>query len=377
MDKINIKNELTKRRYLQYLREAEGLSESTITGIEQAVNLFERFVKNLDFDSIKTKNIIEFKRWLSRREFRNKKISLKTYKSYLNYLKKFFLWLSIQPGYKSKIKRDIIEYFNLRKKENRIVTAQDQKVRYPSIEYCKELVSSIKGESEIDMRDRALIAFTCLTGMRDHAIVSLPLGCVDENELIVRQDPSEGVKTKFTKYIISKIFKIDKNLLDEVLKWIRYLKKKGFSLKDPLFPRSKDNQTNEVLTFQHPTEVVPIFWKTTNGIRAVFKYRSEQAGLEYFSPRALRHTAVYSVVRNAKNGRELKAVSQHFGHNDVRVTLQVYGNYSEEDLIEALSQIKFDDKHNTSLADIGDQLRQIREEIMKDRNAKKNSGPDI
>ena len=34
----------------------------------------------------------------------------------MNFLKKFFIWLSLQPGYKSKIKPDMIEYFNLRKK---------------------------------------------------------------------------------------------------------------------------------------------------------------------------------------------------------------------------------------------------------------------
>ena len=68
---------------------------------------------------------------------------------------------------------------------------------------------------------------------------------------------------------------------------------------------------------------------------------------------------------------------QHFGHKDVGVTLQVYGNYGEEDLIDALSQIKFNDKHNTSLEDLENKLEQIREEIKRDKNPKKNSEPDI
>ena len=148
------------------------------------------------------------------------------------------------------------------------------------------------------------------------------------------------------------------------------MKKKGYSLKDPLFPRSKDNQTSEVLSFQHPVEVLPVFWRSTDGIRSVFKSRSKKAGLKYFPPRAFRHTTANTVIRNAKNGSELKAVSQHFGHEDVRVTLQIYGNYGEEDLIEVLDQIEFSKKPIASLEGIDHKIDKLHEEIIKDRNTK-------
>jgi len=368
MKRLNIKNEVIKRSYLRYLREAEGLSEITITGIEQAVNLFEGYTKNLDFSKITSKKIVEFKGWLNRREVRGKRICLTTYKTYLKYIKKYFLWLSHQPGYKSKIKSDIIEYFNIPRKENRIA-AINQRVKFPSIEYCIKLVNSVVGDSEVDMRDKALIAFTTLTGMRDRAIVSLPLCCIDEIQMIVRQDPSAGVETKFTKYIISKIFEIDPHLVSAILLWVKYLKNKGFSPNDPLFPRSKDNQTEIQLSFQSPIEVEPIFWQSTSSIRLIFKKRSKQAGLDYYPPRAIRHTTVNYVIRNARNGQELKALSQHFGHEDVKTILQIYGNFGEDDLIDVLGEIKFNTKPKQSLEDLEIQIDQLKD-LINDSNPK-------
>jgi hypothetical protein len=50
------------------------------------------------------------------------------------------------------------------------------------LEYVRRLVDSIVVSNEIDQRDRAMISFTLLSGMRDQAIASLPLGCFDEAE---------------------------------------------------------------------------------------------------------------------------------------------------------------------------------------------------
>jgi integrase len=56
--------------------------------------------------------------------------------------------------------------------------------------------------SEIECRNRALVAFTLLTGARDTAIASMKLKHVYLEEGCVRQDARE-VKTKFSKSLFT------------------------------------------------------------------------------------------------------------------------------------------------------------------------------
>lgn len=67
------------------------------------------------------------------------------------------------------------------------------------------VIAAMPVETVIDRRNRALIAFAILTGMRDRAIVSLSLRHVDlsKSPPLVRQEPDQ-VDTKFSKSIISR-----------------------------------------------------------------------------------------------------------------------------------------------------------------------------
>jgi len=67
------------------------------------------------------------------------------------------------------------------------------------LEYVRRLVDSIVVSNEIDQRDRAMISFTLLSGMRNHAIASLPLGCIDDAKRLIVQNPRQGVRTKCAK----------------------------------------------------------------------------------------------------------------------------------------------------------------------------------
>jgi integrase len=369
MGELDLGNVKIKRKYFHYLQHVEGLSDNTIKGIEIAINLFEEFSDYASFLSFRPERAAEFKNWLSQRKYREKNISIYTIKTYIKYLKKFFLWLSQQPGYISKIKPNLIEYFNLRRKENRIVSIYNR-VKYPEPDYCIKLANSISIGNEVDMRDRALVSFAFLTGMRDHAIVSLPLDCVDEEKLLVYQNPSKGVETKFTKYIVSKIFPIDLELVKFVIDWIKYLKKRGFSPTDPVFPRAKDNQTESIISFQKAVDVEPIFWKSTDSFRKILKTRSLEADLPYFVPRAIRHTTAYIAMKHAKSGAELKAVSQHFGHEEIKTTLTIYGNYDHEGLIEALNSIDFTQNKLSPMEEMKKDLEEIKKQLKK-KNRKK------
>ena len=55
-------------------------------------------------------------------------------------------------------------------------------------------------DGEVDRRNRALIAFILMTGMRDTAVASLRMKHIDIARALVTQDPRE-VRTKFRKLI--------------------------------------------------------------------------------------------------------------------------------------------------------------------------------
>jgi len=358
MKKHNIKNERVKRKFIRWLREADGCCEATISNIEKAVLIYEEFTKAADFGLYSPDRAIEFKKYLKKREFRGKLISITTYYTYLRHLRKFFTWLAWQPGYKSKISHDSIDYLKIKEKEERMAT-QTTPRNYPSLEYVTSLANSINIESEVDQRDRALISFTLLSGMRDEAIVTLPLDCFDEENLIINQNPRAGVRTKFSKYILTSLFRFDEKLLEYVVDWVKYLKRKGLGSADPLFPRSKNKQGNENLSFESATEIEPIFWQGTGRIREIFKKRSQAAGLPYFPPHTFRHLAVDLALKHCRTGEEIKAISQNFGHEHIATTLSSYANYGSARLTEILKSIDFSGKQPISDHRLYEQIEKL------------------
>ena len=356
--KVNIKNERVKRRFFTWLKHAGGCCDSTINSIEKSILLYEDFTKQADFTTFNPDKAIKFKEALINREYRGKAISPTTRHTYLRNLQKFFLWLSWQPGYKSKIRPDIVSYLRISEKEERIAT-QRRSVKYPPLEYVVKLANSIKIDSEIDLRDRALISFTLLSGMRAEAIVTLPLGCFDEKSFTISQDPKQGVQTKFSKYIPSTLFQFDNKLVGNVVAWVKYLKNKGFGSQDPLFPRSKTGHGEDNLSFEPATEVEPIFWQGTARVRDIFKTRSQEAGLPYYPPHTFRHLAIDLALKHCATGEQIKAISQNFGHEHLATTLFNYANFDPQRLSEILKDLDFSGKPTETLENKVDKVLEL------------------
>ncbi|MEW6584948.1 MAG: site-specific integrase, partial [Nitrospirota bacterium] len=221
--RTSVKNEKAKRKYFRWLQGAQGFSKATIMAIQKAIWLYEDYSIFSDFATFSQKKAMGFKDWLGDRRHRNKPISVTTQYHYLRHLHNFFTWLSDQPGYKSRISLDNASYLCLEKKKVREALAP-KRVDFPSLDYVIKLVNSIKIRTVIDRRDRALIAFLLLSGMRDKAICTLPIGCFYPETLEINQDPSSGVETKFGKANTSFLLNFNKALLTCVLDWTEYLK---------------------------------------------------------------------------------------------------------------------------------------------------------
>jgi len=335
---INIQNIKIKQEYYKWLKEVKGKNPATIDKIECSLTKFEEFSNYEDFSKFGKEKALSYKSWLKKSTFRNNPMQISTYCHYLKMLKNFYEWLLMQPGYKSKLSGNDIAYLNTADSESKI-SQQGRLKKNPSLEYVLKLAGSIKGISEVDMRDRALIAFTVLTGMRDSAIASLPIGCVDIEELEVYQDPKEGVKTKFSKQIMSKIFNFDAKLLKYVIDWVDYLKEKGFKKNEPLFPRSKSTSKGTDLCFEKSNEVEPVFWAGSGRIRHIFKNRSKDAKMEHYNPHSFRKLTAHLALEKCENGEEMAAVSQHFGHEHLATTICSYVNFNSFKLSQILKKV--------------------------------------
>jgi integrase len=370
MARPNIKNEKVKKLFFERLKESQGYCDSTVNSIERAILIYEDFTKKADFATYKPDKAIEFKKWLHKREFKGKTISNSTYRDYLRHISKFFLWLSGQPGYKSKIIADTVNYLKPTEKEERIASQYIPR-DFPPLEYVIKLTGSIKANTEIDLRDRAMISFALLSGMRDQAIISLPLGCFDEKKLIVNQDPKRGVKTKFSKHMITTLIVPDEKLLVYVIEWVKILKDKGYGSQDPLFPRAKTDKGEEDLSFETASEVESVFWQGTGRIREIFKKRAEDAGLPYYPPHTFRHLTFDLAFKNCKTGEEIKAISQNFGHENIGTTLSSYANYPQHRLSEIIKNIDFSGKPKETLEEkfegiLKDNFEKLREDLKRD-----------
>lgn len=354
---IKSRNEKVKRAYFHFLREAQGFSPLSVEAVEKAIWKWEEFTQEADIGRFNTKAAKGFKEWLAARKGGRSGagLSLGTQYHILRHLKDFFSWLAGQPGFKSRIDPFDIQYLKLGKKEARMATAAPRQ-EFPTLEQVQALCRSIIPETEVDRRDRAMIAFTLLTGMRDKAVITLPLECFDADKLLIHQDPQRGVQTKFSKAISTMIFRFDEELLGVVLDWFRFLKEeKLFGNTDPFFPRTKLEQKSETDLSFDGTEVEPAFWATTQGIRNVFRKRAESAGMRYYSPHKFRHTATVEAFKHCRTAEELRAISQNFGHENIGTTFSTYGklpDFQVEDIIARMNFKKDTSSDGKSLDDV-------------------------
>ena len=371
---IQYQNEVMKREYFQFLTDSKGFQQLSIDEHEKAIWLWQDFTSNADFRTFSKKKATEFRDWLKAKKKThntNIKVSLTHCYHMLRHLRVFFDWLAKQPTYKSKIVASDIDYLGLNRADTRIATQKERK-ESPSIEQVKTVIEGIQSNSEIGMRDRALISLFYLTGARISAVCSLPLGCLDEVKLILDQDPKRGVKTKNRKRIPTRFFPLPYTQpLDYVVNWVKYLKdKKGFSPDDPLFPATLRYQTGDKKLAFSSQMVGNEFWKTTASARKILQKRFEEVGLPYYNPHSFRDTIVKEYTRTRLTEEEKKAISQNLGHENVGTTFGSYGHgkLPEDRQFEIIESINTQqDTLSTSPLDEETLRRIIREETGKQK----------
>jgi integrase len=327
MISYNAANERMKRQYFAYLAEAQGHSEQTIDAVAKAIARFEAYTRYKDFKAFHIEKARGLKRHLvdQRAHWSGAPLSEATRYATLTALKRFFTWVAGQPGYKSRITYDDAEYFNLSAKETRIAKAT-RLARVPTLEQIRHLIQSMPATTDIERRDRALIAFTILTGARDGAVASFKLRHIDIAEGKIDQDARE-VQTKFSKSFVTTFFPVGDDIRAVVVNWVAYLRTdKLWGLDDPLFPATKV-AVGENLRFV-AAGLDRKHWSSAGPIRAIFKEAFAAAGLPYFNPHSFRKTLALLGGKKCRTPEEYKAWAQNLGHEDVLTTFRSYGDVS-------------------------------------------------
>lgn len=317
------KNEEAKRTFFHMLRHADGKSEATIRQVSLAVARFERFTKHACFKTFDQRQAVAFKQYLQDQEF-----SVATMHSTIKTIKRFFSWLAMQPGYKSRIHLNDIEYLNLTDKAVRAATA-GRSVAYPTRTMIETAIAAMPYVTDIEKRDRALLAFGALTAIRVRAVISLKRKHYDARRELVSQNPRE-VDTKFSKRIDTYLFPIDETFKAIIADWIdHYDNTLLFGPDDPLFPATRmghDNQKQFRAAGLQRTH-----WKTSGPARTIYKRAFNAAGLPPYTPHSFRHMIVAEMYGRDLSIAEFKAVSQNLGHEGMATTFTSYGKLSLEE----------------------------------------------
>jgi len=288
MPKHNTENERIKRSYFTHLKLARGLSEASIDAAAKAIHRFEASTGFRSFKKFHIKQAIAFRRRFDDAvSARNgKPLSKATVLQTLNLLRAFILWLAEQPGYRRNVHYSDAEYFRQSEKDTRIAKAPLVRP-VPTPAQIEGVLRAMPAGTDVEQRNRALIAFTWLTGVRDGALASLKIKHINLHEERVNQDPRE-VKTKASKALATTFFRVGGVAREIVTEWINFLiNERLWGLDDPLFPAT---------LVQHGAEqqfvvsgLARNHWSNASPIRRIFKEAFGAFGLPGFNPHSFRH----------------------------------------------------------------------------------------
>lgn len=362
------KNESIKKKYLEYLEDARGFAVVTLSKHAAAISLWQEFIRDEDFGSFSKEKAKGFRKWLGRRKSKTKTgvLSLCTQYHHLQTLKEFFYWLGECPGYKSKIKRNVIEFLNLSRRDRAMALASTPK-RIPTFEEVKAIITT-NVETEIDRRDRAFISLCAGTGIRVSSLSTLKMKSFDRGRELIYQNPAEGVKTKNSKTILTPFFPIKWDRPKECfIEWYDYLKSKGYGPDDPLFPATAFSDVNGKREYSKEL-VTKDAWLSASAARKIFKKCCFKVNLPYFNPHSFRHFVIGLLFYTPFTEEQKRAISLVLGHQHVGTTFKSYGhsNITPEKAVEVVKKLNIG-KEKISSQGLGeDKLEAIRKIIQNE-----------
>lgn len=339
MSKYCSENERVKRHYAFFLEAANGKQSTTIDAALRAIERFEVATNRKPFRRFHIEQARSFRARLIEEVGPNgKPLSAATITATLKHLRNFFLWLSREPGFRSAINANDASYFTPSEQDMRIATARRDK-RIATLEDIGHVLALMPSKTAIERRNRALIAFTILTGARDGALASFRLKHLDMMAQTLFHDGRE-VNSKGRKTFTSTFFPVGPEPLAIVVDYVSMLTGElAFTPEDPLFPATRITRGDDRgfqadgLSREH--------WHTAEPIRQIFRAAFEAAGQPYANPHSFRNTLARLGERLCRSPEEWKAWSQNLGHESEATTFVSYGHvpdHRQTEIMKAFSQ---------------------------------------
>jgi site-specific recombinase XerD len=336
MSSPNASNERLKRRYAFRLKEANGRADITVNHALRALAAYEQFTGARDFKTTKSADAIAYRKHLMAGPGRRaaELSSRATVRSKLLHVKKFFVWLSGQEGYRSRNLLDTADYFDLPRRDRRIADER-RNDEAPSPEQLRQVILAMPAATDREKRDRALMAFLYLTGARVKATTSFKLKHVLPSKLGIKQDARE-VETKGGRSFVTGFFPVGDDVREIFLDWEEHLRETLLcSPHDPLFPScdtiAATRGDNHRLTRRH--------WCSADPIRRICRQAFDAAGIPYHSPHTIRRSLAVFGEQICQTAEEFKAWSQNLGHLQVLTTFTGYGGLSDRQQLLIMAKL--------------------------------------
>lgn len=332
---VNTDNARQIRRYKRHLEGARGLAPTTVDAALRAIADFEKFIQNRDFVKFRADSAEGYKKHLLGGKKTAGRATLSTARSKLQQVQRFFLWLSEQPGFRSRITRTDIEFFNLSRRDHRVSNQVSSKP-YATLEQLHYVIRQMPSGTDIEKRDRAVMCLLLLTGIRVAALASLKLKHVLLGGTGIYQDADE-VHTKFAKSFETYLLPVGDDIKSFFLEYVTHLREQLlWGNDDPLFPKTQMAGAKFEaigLSREH--------WDVSDSIRRIWHKAFAAAGQPRCTPHSVRRTLTSLAKTNTYSIEQMQALSENLGHDLISTTIRHYGEMHPERRAQLISAMSF------------------------------------
>lgn len=333
-------------RFLEHLRIGinDSLDEKTIKQYKDVV--WEYWENIIEFKNLKKTFNAEFAKKYKEYIIEKDSISTVTQKCYQ--LTRFYQYLYSNPEKYENICKGL-KVLKPNRKETIFRTSQKQSSESEKFTMSDfERLIDFPENNIIDKRDKALLCFLLLSAGRIDAIRTAPIGSFNTKNCDFIQNPQLGMKTKFSKYIDSTLFRFKQEYIDIIVNWVNLLVKDyKFGKSAPLFPKITVDykDTSKYI-------VTKEFYKNQGSISSILRKRFKNIGQKGFSAHKFRHLALETAWGLIRGGTQFKVVSQNVGHESMTTALKHYANMPPHEYKEIIRNIVPDDSEERLIKDV-------------------------
>lgn len=249
-----------------------GNSEATISYYSTSLELFKRFVNDVNVDQISLQLCKEYYLKLC-----DSDINSISAQSYIRALRAFLKWLYVNKY----IQVNICESFKLPKATKKVIDVLTE-------DEINLIFSSIKGQKWVRIRNRLILALMLDSGLRLNEVITLTVGAVHLHERYIIVQQGKGNKQRIVPF-----GKFTASLLEDY-----FIATSFYIVREPLLIKEAASGNG---------------WEPITGclIKNLFTKLKKRTGIKRLKPHLLRHTFATRYLENGGNIYSLQAILGH------------------------------------------------------------------